>query len=403
MNDLDKTDISRSCEILCARSLIVIVGLLPLMVMAPSNALGRETKVDWQFTDIDGKHHAPFEAPSTTGIVLVFVSTDCPIANSYQPLLRRLYEEYAEKGIRLFQVHPDPQTSIARARKHTKEFRIESPILIDVDQSLSRRVGATVTPEAFVFLKDENLPVYQGRIDDLYAGYGKKRKVATSNDLADVLEQLVAGQPITPKTTRAVGCFIAFENNKPKHNAVEKENRVGYEILQVKSFNEIIAWASKDITREQFDALKLTLGWLKNQPREVEMDRAKFLNSPGCERGTYVKAQHFGHEWLHAATVKGRVKFDPKRLLVGSKVMKDHVVSFDGGRTLTLLISPEGEVFSRITRDANRKRETPTLPKDWRLIEHDLDEPVEFELTDETMVIRTDNQDSFQGPFSFSF
>ena len=402
MNDLIKTKMAGSYEMLHERSLIVILGLLSLMVMSPSNALGRESKVNWQFTDIEGKLHKPFEDPSTTGIVFVFISTDCPIANSYQPLLRRLHKKYNEKGVRLFQIHPHRETSVETARKHATEFGIESPILVDVEQSLSRRVGATVTPEAFVFLRDESLPVYQGRIDDLYAGYGKKRKVATSNDLADILEQLVAGQPLTPKTTRAVGCFISFEN-KPKHNAVEKEKRVGYEILQVKSFNEIIAWASKDITREQFAALKLPLGWLKNQPREVEMDRAKFLNSPGCERGTYVKAQHFGHEWLHVATVKGRVKLDPKRLLVGSKVMKDHVVSFYGGRTLTLLISPEGAVFPRITRDANRSREDPTLPEDWRLIEHDLDEPVEFELTNEAMVIRTDNQDSFQGPVSFSF
>lgn len=391
------------CEKLKTRSLIVILGLFTLMFMSPSNALGHESKVNWQFTDIEGKLHKPFEDPSTTGMVLVFVSTDCPIANSYQPLLGRLYEEYAEKGIRLFQVHPDPQTSVAKARQHATEFGIESPILIDADQSLSRRVGATVTPEAFLFVRDENLAVYQGRIDNLYAGYGKKRKVATTNDLVDVMDRIVAGRPITPMKTKAVGCFIAFENTKPKSSADEKEQRVGYEILQIKTFNEIVAWASKDITREQFDALKLPPGWFKNQPREVEMDRAKFLNSPGREQGTYVKTEHFGHEWLHVATVKGRVKLDPKRLLVGSKVMKDHIVAFDKGKTLAFLISPKREVFPRITRDANRTRETPTLPKDWRLIEHDLEEPVEFELTSETIVIRTDNQDSFQGPVSFRF
>ncbi|MBR9803772.1 alpha/beta fold hydrolase [bacterium] len=171
-----------------------------------------------------------------------------------------------------------------------------------------------------------------------------------------------------------------------------------------KSFNEIIAWASKDITREEFNAIKLPLGWFKNQPREVEMDGAKFLNSPGLEEGSFSRAEHFGHEWLHVATVKmaGRKRLDSKGLLVGSAVVKDHIAKFDEGRTLKLLISPSGEVFPRITRDANRTREEPTLPEKWRLIEHTLDRPMEFKLTGETTVIRADNQDSFQGPVKFS-
>ena len=180
---------------------------------------------------------------------------------------------------------------------------------------------------------------------------------------------------------------------------------MGYEILQIKSFNEIIAWASKDITREQFDAIKLPVGWFKNQPREVEMDGAKFLNSPGLAEGSFLRAEHFGHEWLHVATVKmaERKRLDSKGLLVGSGVVKDHVVKFDEGRTLQLLISPSGEVFPRITRDANRTREEPTLPETWRLVEQQLDGPLEFSLSGETTVIRTDNQDSFQCSVDFRF
>ena len=36
------------------------------------------------------------------------------------------------------------------------------------------------------------------------------------------------------------------------HAQEKRVKSVGYEILQIKSFNEIVAWASKDITREQF-------------------------------------------------------------------------------------------------------------------------------------------------------
>ena len=207
------------------------------------------------------------------------------------------------------------------------------------------------------------------------------------------------------RTLFALGIMVVVSVYACKSHAQESGvKKVGYEILQVKSFNEIFAWASKDITREQFDAIKLPFGWFKNQPREVEMDGARFLNSPGLEEGSFSRAKHFGHEWLHVATVKmaGRKRLDSKGLLVGSAVVKDHIAKFDEGRTLKLLISPSGEVFPRITRDANRTREEPTLPEKWRLIGHTLDRPMEFKLIGETTVIRTDNQDSFQGPVKFS-
>lgn len=184
----------------------------------------------------------------------------------------------------------------------------------------------------------------------------------------------------------------------------QRVKRVGYEILQINSPHEIIAWASGDITREEFDALKLPFGWFKNQPREIEVDGGKFLNSPGLEKGRYTRAEHFGHDWLHVATVRlaGRKRLDPKRRLVGSTVVKDHVVKFDEGRKIILLVSPDGKVYPRISRDANRTRQQPTLPEKWHLIEHKLARPMEFSLTGETTVIRTDNQDSFQGPVEFS-
>ncbi len=180
--------------------------------------------------------------------------------------------------------------------------------------------------------------------------------------------------------------------------------KIGYEILQINSLDQVVAWASKDISPEEFDAIKLPFGWFKNQPREVEFDSAKFLNSPGMSRGEMRRAEHFGHEWLHVATVQltGMRNLDPEGKLRGSSVVKDHLVTFDKGCLLVLLVSPDGKLFPRITRDANRTQEQPVVPEGWRLVEHKLDRCVEFRLTGKTTVIRADNQDSFQGPVAFT-
>ena len=61
-----------------------------------------------------------------------------------------------------------------------------------------------------MFTRDEREPVYQGRIDDRYAGYGRKRTNTTSNELADALSAIASGQPIKKQKTKAVGCYISY-------------------------------------------------------------------------------------------------------------------------------------------------------------------------------------------------
>ena len=107
-------------------------------------------------------------------------------------------------------IHPGPTLSIEEARKHASEFGITVPVVIDTDQSIARRAGATVTPQAFVFARNQESLLYQGRIDNLYAGYGKKRKVATTHELADALEAVVAGRAVENPKTKPVGCFISY-------------------------------------------------------------------------------------------------------------------------------------------------------------------------------------------------
>jgi hypothetical protein len=86
-------------------------------------------------------------------------------------------------------------------------------------------------------------------------------------------------------------------------HAQENDVRIGFEVLQFKSLNSLIVWATADITKEQFDALDLPVGWFRNQPREAEADEGTFSNSPGQELGTYTDRELFGFKWRHVATV----------------------------------------------------------------------------------------------------
>ncbi len=68
------------------------------------------------------------------------------------------------------------------------------------------------------------------------------------------------------------------------------------------------------------------------------------------------------------------------------------------GRTLWILVSPDGTPYVRISRDFNRTSETPTIPEGWLLEPYRLSEPLTVMLPNPTENLRGDNEDSFQGP-----
>ncbi len=180
----------------------------------------------------------------------------------------------------------------------------------------------------------------------------------------------------------------------------EREPRVGYEILQAVAPDRIVTWLNNEMTQAEFDAIELPQGWFKNQPREGEPDRGAFARSPDAARdGEFTVAEHFGHAWTHVATVvETGISLDPDGLLTGARVHKYHEVGFDAGRRLPVIVSPTGDVYVRISRDAGRASDTPTMPETWREAEYATDAPLTLQLPERTLVIRADNEDSFQGP-----
>ena len=80
----------------------------------------------------------------------------------------------------------------------------------DPGHTLVSRAQVHVTPEAAVFLPDGKL-VYHGQIDDRYIDFGKDRLEPTKRDLEGKLEAIIKGEPVTPSSTRAIGCYIADE------------------------------------------------------------------------------------------------------------------------------------------------------------------------------------------------
>jgi hypothetical protein len=158
-------------------------------------------------TDLNGRAVDPFAANDKRATVLLFITNDCPISNAYAPEVKRLCDAYMPKRVDFYLVYADPALNAADARKHYLDYGYKCSALLDPKHILARKAGATVTPEAAVFLPDGR-EVYRGRINDLYVDYGKARFAPTTNDLRDVLELIAQDRAVQERTTVAVGCHI---------------------------------------------------------------------------------------------------------------------------------------------------------------------------------------------------
>ncbi len=198
-------------RLLSGTSFLLAAILLPLLAIRGNaqEALNSGMPEAVVFKDIDGgAHYLPCK-PVHRALVLVFINTECPIANAYHPKLRRLRTEFAEANFDFVMVHADASLDGEVALKHKKEYEIDWAVALDPGSQLARRVSAKVTPEAIIV--DPNGKVlYRGRIDDLHQTYGKKRPEPTTDDLRMALKAVSENRAVPAPETKAVGCVIRY-------------------------------------------------------------------------------------------------------------------------------------------------------------------------------------------------
>ena len=153
------------------------------------------------YSDLKGVSCDPLKPNS----VLIFYWHDCPICNTYAPEINRIADGHTNFAFYIVQV--DPDLTVAAAKKHAKDFDLHPPVLLDSRHELVRKLKAVVTPEAIV-LGTNGECLYRGRIDNLYAALGKKRGIATTHELRDALEAIIAGKKVLMPETKAIGCLI---------------------------------------------------------------------------------------------------------------------------------------------------------------------------------------------------
>lgn len=191
---------SRSTFLALAAAFLSALGLV--VQLGAASLLGT-----LELQTADGQRIDPLAVGTNKAVVVLFISTDCPISNAYAPEVNRIAAEYAPRGVVLRLVYADGDVTPASAKKHLADFSYTMAAVLDPDQKLAARLGAKVTPEVFV-VSAAGSTIYRGRIDDLYPALGKRRPQPTERELRAALDAFLAGKPVAKPVTEAVGCYL---------------------------------------------------------------------------------------------------------------------------------------------------------------------------------------------------
>jgi len=189
-------------------AIFVIAGAVVAGIARPTEgevpappAIGA-TIEDFTLPDADGKEHSLNSLKGKSGSVLIFVATKCPVSNAYNERMEKLAQEFKARGVNVIGINSNVAESAAAVKTHAAESKFSFPVLKDPGNKIADRLGATVTPEAYL-LDAGNKLVYHGRIDN-----AKDAANVASSELRDAIEATLAGKPVVKTTANAFGCTI---------------------------------------------------------------------------------------------------------------------------------------------------------------------------------------------------
>ncbi|MBE2286604.1 MAG: redoxin domain-containing protein [Prosthecobacter sp.] len=154
----------------------------------------------------DGQSYDPLAASDKKAVVLFFVSPFCSTTKSFMKEINQISADYADKAV-VHLVHSDPEITKEVALEHAVLSEVKTTVLIDKAQVLAKQVQAKITPEAVV-MDAVGKTLYKGRINDLYLGPTKRQRAATTQDLRNALDAILAGKPVPEPQHEAQGCKI---------------------------------------------------------------------------------------------------------------------------------------------------------------------------------------------------
>ena len=167
---------------------------------------------DFKLPATDGRTYRVVDFEDARVLVIFFTCNHCPFVTGSDEVTRQTAERFAPQGVRFVGVNANsPRTYAEDSFEHMvarmQQYTFPWVYLHDLKQDTARAYGALRTPHFFVFDAARRL-VYTGR------GVDNPRDTArmTVNDLANALEDHLAGRPVRVPLTNPIGCNVKWDD-----------------------------------------------------------------------------------------------------------------------------------------------------------------------------------------------
>ncbi len=183
---------------------------------------------DFALQDFRGKWVRLSDHRDAKLVVVFFMGTECPLAKLYGPRMQGLAQKYGPKGVAFVGICSNVQDSIAELAAYARDHQVTFPLLKDRSNHVADLFGAKRTPEVFV-LDDTRRVRYRGRIDGQFtfgSGVGLSQPAPKRNDLAEALDELLAGNEVSVPITEVRGCLIGRAKEPKADSPVTYSNQI---------------------------------------------------------------------------------------------------------------------------------------------------------------------------------
>ncbi|HVX85608.1 MAG TPA: thioredoxin family protein [Phycisphaerae bacterium] len=149
-------------------------------------------------------------------LVVSFSCNHCPYVVGNEGREREFVEKYGARGVGYVAINANdavayPTDGLLAMKERAARLGFKWPYLRDETQEVAAACGAVKTPHFFVFDGERALR-YVGRMDDS----PRDAAGATTHELADAVEELLAGQSVRTPITEAIGCTVKWKGKDKK-------------------------------------------------------------------------------------------------------------------------------------------------------------------------------------------
>jgi len=161
--------------------------------------------------DTEGAEHALPIDPAPPATVVIVTCNHCPYVIAWNPRLRAVAEDYAERGVRFLALNANdatryPADSPEAMARFVRDQDWPIPYLYDESQDVARALDAQVTPHVFV-LDGEHRLRYRGAPDNDHHDESQGAKW-----LRGALDSVLAGDTPEPEDTPPRGCSVKWRS-----------------------------------------------------------------------------------------------------------------------------------------------------------------------------------------------